>query len=312
MRLDRNQIKNDAINDQKLDDLQITNAKIAANANIQQSKIQNLVSDLDSKVDKAGDTLTGYLTLSHDPILPMEIATKQYIDNLSPNNSVSSIGILPTIAVFATKATVGVGSLIHDSGLTQNISSPIDIPFNSANIENNASISNFTDYYLYATGIGFIWSDTAPSGYKIHPTEGWLYLAWSQTSASGTLLPLKKHGSVVTYTLRQLMFSLPGPHPLSLINLGRITPPFFGVQVTATFAIGISGTTSGQITTFTNPLSPTETSNMFYYSWNGSQTGYTYNNMHATIPLYLDHQVFYYSQVGSATVSCYITGYLEN
>lgn len=76
------------IDNDQLKDLTLKDGKIAANADIQQSKVLNLVTDLASinatlaaKLDSAGDTMTGALVLSGDPINPLEAATKQYVDN---------------------------------------------------------------------------------------------------------------------------------------------------------------------------------------------------------------------------------------
>ena len=42
--------------------------------------VTGLQTALDGKVSKAGDTMTGALTLSGDPVLPLQAATKQYVD----------------------------------------------------------------------------------------------------------------------------------------------------------------------------------------------------------------------------------------
>lgn len=69
------------IDNDQLKDLTITNDKISTTAGIEQSKVQNLVSDLSDRVLKSGDTMTGSLFLNADPVGGLEAATKQYVDS---------------------------------------------------------------------------------------------------------------------------------------------------------------------------------------------------------------------------------------
>jgi hypothetical protein len=71
----------------QLVDFIIDNSKVDINANIEQSKIQNLVADLTAinnalagKLEKSGDTMTGFLTLNADPTNALHAVTKQYAD----------------------------------------------------------------------------------------------------------------------------------------------------------------------------------------------------------------------------------------
>lgn len=51
-------------------------------AGITSTNVQYALEELgNSKLDKAGGTMTGYLTLYDDPIIPMHAATKQYVDS---------------------------------------------------------------------------------------------------------------------------------------------------------------------------------------------------------------------------------------
>ena len=94
MVLKRNQIKDESIDD----------SKVALDAAIQESKIENLSQDLDSKVNKAGDIMTGFLTLDADPIDPLEAATKQYVDSKFSNGGFSAAtAIIPTRGFKITK-----------------------------------------------------------------------------------------------------------------------------------------------------------------------------------------------------------------
>lgn len=64
----------------QIEDLSVTDAKVAEDAAIEQSKIENLPTDLDSKLNRSGGSMTGYLTMAADPVDDLEIATKQYVD----------------------------------------------------------------------------------------------------------------------------------------------------------------------------------------------------------------------------------------
>ena len=58
--------------------------------------------DADSKVNKAGDTMTGALVLPADPVNPLEATTKQYVDaaiTVSENNAVDSIDDLSDVVI---------------------------------------------------------------------------------------------------------------------------------------------------------------------------------------------------------------------
>ena len=58
--------------------------------NADQILAAGVIADLNNKVDKAGGTMTGKLTLSADPTSTLHAATKQYVDN-----SISAIELLP-------------------------------------------------------------------------------------------------------------------------------------------------------------------------------------------------------------------------
>lgn len=59
----------------------IVDADVSSSAAIAQSKVASLTTDLAARVLKAGDTMSGFLTLSADPTSAMHAATKQYTDN---------------------------------------------------------------------------------------------------------------------------------------------------------------------------------------------------------------------------------------
>jgi len=58
---------------------------IAANSSLTQQELYNFFTSInngtfDAYVQRAGDTMTGFLTLNADPTQPLEAATKQYVD----------------------------------------------------------------------------------------------------------------------------------------------------------------------------------------------------------------------------------------
>jgi len=98
----------------------IVDADINASANIGQSKILNLVSDLAAKLSAAtatatyvpfaGGALTGYLTAHADPVSSMQLVTKQYADLAMQNFSFKGA----VRAVSSTNITTTSGLLVVD------------------------------------------------------------------------------------------------------------------------------------------------------------------------------------------------------
>ena len=94
-------------------------ALFQANIQIAESQVTNLVTDLAAKVNRAGDTMTGFLILNADPVLPLGAATKQYVDNIAS-------GLIILLAVYAASTTnltaiynngvAGVGATLTNSG----------------------------------------------------------------------------------------------------------------------------------------------------------------------------------------------------
>lgn len=61
--------------------LTAANVVSSATGNVSSTNVQAAIAELDTeKVNKSGDTMTGYLTLNADPTLSMHAATKQYVD----------------------------------------------------------------------------------------------------------------------------------------------------------------------------------------------------------------------------------------
>jgi hypothetical protein len=61
------------------------------NIEIPQNQVTDLVADLNSKVNLAGDTMTGYLILNADPVAALGAATKQYVDSVVTTNTFTPI-----------------------------------------------------------------------------------------------------------------------------------------------------------------------------------------------------------------------------
>lgn len=80
------------------DDPSNNRSKISVNA-IAESKVTNLTSDLASKLNLSGGTMTGALILNADPSTALGAATKQYVDN-----SVAGMNQKPTADVATTAA----------------------------------------------------------------------------------------------------------------------------------------------------------------------------------------------------------------
>lgn len=97
----------------------IVDADVNASAAIQQSKIANLTTDLSARVLKAGDTMSGFLTLNADPTTPLHAATKQYVDNialgLDPKQSAKAMAITNvTLAGGAPNSADGITLAAND------------------------------------------------------------------------------------------------------------------------------------------------------------------------------------------------------
>jgi len=110
-KLQKNQFKDNSITTQKVEDLQIVDSDINDQADIQQSKIHNLPQDIASKVNRTGDTLTGFLTLSRDAQVVNELTTKEYVDNAVPASLILST-IWPVVFINTTQAKIGYHYLL--------------------------------------------------------------------------------------------------------------------------------------------------------------------------------------------------------
>ena len=97
-----------------------------------QAATKNYVDGGDAqKVDKAGDIMTGALILSADPTVALEATTKQYVDtNLSSHASDNSLHLTAAQNTFLDAVTVTAIEVNHLSGTTDNVQDQIDSKLN--------------------------------------------------------------------------------------------------------------------------------------------------------------------------------------
>ena len=202
------QIEDDAIDSVKIKDGSLVDQDIAANADIKQSKIENLEEDLATKINLTGDTFTGILTLHADPVNPFHACTKQYLEQLLSNVVVSDPEFVSSIETFGFSGnlTIGphviaVGSVAQSSNISVNIALGDTSNFEGANNTTNGT------YYIYATGTGFKLSLTAPvfqNGFWVRNTLGWRCISSIQKITSG-FIPFIKVGKTVLFKQYQVI-----------------------------------------------------------------------------------------------------------
>lgn len=106
----KEQIGNNEITANQIATETITNQQISPTAEIEQTKIQNLVDDLNSKLDAAGGTVSGTLTIDNPPVNPTDAVNKEYVDSISTgsrslllqNYNLLDDNLLPKDAPFST------------------------------------------------------------------------------------------------------------------------------------------------------------------------------------------------------------------
>jgi len=87
----------------------------------------NIQAQLDSKVSKAGDTMTGPLTLSGDPTQNLHAATKQYVDNsITAHASNLDIHVTPEQNALLDALTVTATEINRLAGVTSNVQTQLD------------------------------------------------------------------------------------------------------------------------------------------------------------------------------------------
>jgi hypothetical protein len=273
--MDNTKVENFQVEDGAIDD-----SKVASNADIAQSKIENLESDLANKVNKTGDTMTGFLTLNADPTQPLHLVTKQYVDSKSGSINVSQDLLINTTGLKMTwvnatqvKVTAGAGLDTTSSGIILLPSDTIvDISMVGINGRDTSdSIQNGKFYYIHligdSTGVhpsGLLYSlsvtsPTLPSGYNIFKPIGFVYimLQFNTTtdpqSSYGSTFPqqpagqIKKFDCIGSGSFRRLLwedmmyvYPHPSASPVDVWQLQTTAARFIPVGITTNPLINIA------------------------------------------------------------------------
>ena len=88
-------------------------------------------SQLSNKINKYGDTLTGHLTLSRNPVQNLESVTKEHLENLvNTHASNTNIHITPEEKQFLYSITATSDEINQLSGINSNVQNQIDTKLN--------------------------------------------------------------------------------------------------------------------------------------------------------------------------------------
>lgn len=150
---------------------------------------------IDTKVAKGGDTMTGLLTLSGDPSTPLQAATKQYVDSVA-----AGLDVKPSV-VAATTANITLSGAQTLDGISVVATNRVLVKNQSAPAQNGIYIvaagawsrSTDMDSWLEVPGSfvfveqGTLYADTAwvctaDSGGTLDTTA----ITWSQFAGAGT------------------------------------------------------------------------------------------------------------------------------
>lgn len=128
-----------------------------ANIQIAESQVTNLVTDLAAKVNRSGDTMTGFLILNADPVLPLGAATKQYVDSIAQGlNILTACYAASTVALTVTysNGVAGVGATLTNAGAQATFSiDGVTPPLNSRILIKN-QVSTFQNGIYTVTNVG--------------------------------------------------------------------------------------------------------------------------------------------------------------
>jgi hypothetical protein len=194
--LDTFQIEDNAISTVEVQDLSLVDLDISDSADIAQSKIHNLESDLASKLDRTGGTATAPL-FGVAPVNNLDAATKQYVDNQFQAVSGGTFALLvrkPNVSTFNAGSQIVTVTpyRILTEAQTVEVTTDQQITLNDSNLE-SGTVTWGSSYYLYATATGLKFSSTAPNVYKKHPTNNWAYLSFIKTrSGTNDIAPFVK------------------------------------------------------------------------------------------------------------------------
>jgi hypothetical protein len=193
--LDTFQIEDNAISTNEVQNLSLADSDISDSADIAQSKIHNLESDLSSKLDKTGGTATAPL-FGVSPVNNLDAAVKSYVDTKFQTLA-GTFALLvrkPNISVFnpGSQTVTVTPYRILTEGQTVEVTTNQQIILNDSNLE-SGTVTWGNAYYLYATSTGLKFSSTAPSSLKKHPTNNWAYLSFIRTrSGTNDIAPFVK------------------------------------------------------------------------------------------------------------------------
>ena len=308
-KIKRFQITNDAIDASKVKDSSILDADISSGADIQQSKVDNLEQDLNSKVNLSGDTLTGILTLNAAPTQPMHAATKKYVDDLTINLHPTDLELISFIESIGNTLTIGPYSVtVNGSAATNTSNTTIDLT-NTSNFENNNTSTGV--YYIYVTGSGVKLSTSLPvfiNGKWKHSIQNWKPIGSIIKTSSG-FIPFIKYNSTVLFK--------------NYLILGSATASMtIQAPISATFAlisieVATSSTSSGSsVSASLSILDPDTLTTVDNINIAAAVGGSSYravaiqDRQNLVAPVLLNGSLVTIKTAGSGTV--YQNGYMEN
>lgn len=169
--------------------------------------VQDAVASLDSSTLKlSGGTLTGTLTLNNNPALPLEAATKQYVDNSIADGTVNSVfsrtgDVLPQSGDYQANQISFSTTLTLSSTDQQAATEEVDA-------KAEAALLQFTQLNLPYDIPFFIAANPAPStvigSFLVNRnltitslTTNSVAIALTAPSTTTTVLPIKKNGSPI-------------------------------------------------------------------------------------------------------------------
>lgn len=278
-RIKQFQIKNDSIDSTKIADGDIIDADISASADIQQSKILDLETDLEAKINLSGDEFTGPITLHDLPTDDFHATPKQFIESLISTTSIASYQYLPDISLETPTSLIEIHPYtfaVNENIQTNNIITTLD-PNNAADYDTYVTTSGM--YYIYATGTEFKISKVTPiffNGTWVNNlTDKWRAVcSLVRISNGGNFHPFKKIGKYNRFRKYILLSSQSTPSGTFLRNTYG-GPGTEGAIVTGlVYAGNHSGGTLSATISFYEPISTTKIDEFNFLvngTWNASQ-----------------------------------------
>lgn len=176
-----------------------------------------LQAQLDAKVAKAGDTMTGALTLNADPTNALHAATKQYVDSVA-----AGLDHKASVLVGTTANITLSGEQTIDGQLTS--ASRVLVKNQTAPAENG----------IYLTGAG-AWTRTTDMDSWLEIPSAFTFIEHGSTQAdTGWVCTSNAGGTLNTTAITWTQFS----------GAGSYTADGLGIYLTGTqFSLGLDGTT---------------------------------------------------------------------